>query len=194
MKDFICTAVGMIGAAVAAFFGGWDGAMTTLVIFMAIDYATGLLVAGVFHKSEKAQHGGLESRAGWKGLVRKGVTLLIVYVACRLDILLGTNYVRDAVIIAFVLNEVLSITENAALMGVPIPAPIQKAIELLRAKSEPEQKDAQPAERIDAGVDYKTGYMILLDELTAARSEIAELTAKEEVHTNDGSKPETERS
>ena len=194
MKDWICAAAGMIGAAVAAFFGGWDGAMTTLVIFMAIDYATGLLVAGVFHKSEKTQHGGLESRAGWKGLVRKGVTLLIVYVACRLDLLLGTNYVRDAVIIAFVLNEVLSITENAALMGVPIPAPIQKAIELLRAKSEPEQKDAQPAERIDAGVDYKTGYMILLDELTAARSEIAELTAKEEVHTNDGSETETERS
>ncbi len=194
MKDWICAAAGVIGAAVAAAFGGWTTAMVTLMIFMGVDYLTGLIVAGTFHKSEKTEHGGLESRAGWKGLVRKGVTLLVVLVAYRMDLLLGVSYIKDAVIIAFCANEVLSIIENAALMGIVIPKPLQKAIELLRAKSEPEQKDAQPAERIDAGVDYKTGYMILLDELTAARSEIAELTAKEEVHTNDGSKTEEERS
>ncbi len=167
MKDWICAAAGVIGAAVAAAFGGWDGALTTLVIFMAVDYGTGLLVAGVFHASRKTANGGLESRAGWKGLVRKCVTLLMVLVACRLDLLLGVNYVRDAVIIAFCVNEALSIVENAALMGIPMPAPLQKAIELLRAKSEQEKPDKD--------VDYKEGYGILLDELSEARAEIERL-------------------
>ena len=78
----------------------------------------------------------MESRAGWKGLVRKGMTLLIVLIACRLDVMLGVNYIRDAVVIAFVVNETLSIVENAGLMGVPIPAAITKAIEMLRDKSD----------------------------------------------------------
>lgn|GEM_PF-304283 len=172
MKDFICAALGVVGAAVAAAFGGWSGAMTTLVIFMGVDYLTGLLVAGVFHTSEKTQNGGLESRAGWKGLVRKCVTLLMVLVACRLDLLLGVNYIRDAVIIAFCANEALSIIENAALMGVPMPKPLQKAIELLRSKAE----SGPEAEALDKDVDYKIDYKIVLDELSAARAEIARLT------------------
>lgn len=85
MKDFICAATGVIGAAVAAIFGGWSAALTALVICMAIDYITGVLVAGVFHASAKTKHGGLESRAGWKGLVRKIVTLLVVLVAYQMD-------------------------------------------------------------------------------------------------------------
>lgn len=177
MKDFFCAAAGVIGATVAAAFGGWTTAMVTLVIFMGVDYLTGLIVAGIFHKSEKTEHGGLESRAGWKGLVRKGVTLLVVLVAYRLDLLLGVSYIKDAVIIAFCANEVLSIIENAALMGINIPPPLQKAIELLRAKSESEEAADKPEASAapDAGVDYKTGYMIVLDELTAARAEIDRL-------------------
>jgi toxin secretion/phage lysis holin len=90
----------------------------------------------VFHKSEKTANGTLESRAGWKGLCRKGVTLLIVLVACRLDLLIGSNFIRDAVVIAFVVNESLSIVENAGLMGVPIPPVIMKGIEVLKNKSD----------------------------------------------------------
>ena len=75
MKDTICTAIGLIGGAIAALFGGWDTALQTLVIFMAIDYITGLVVAGVFHASPKTKTGALESKAGWKGLIRKGETL-----------------------------------------------------------------------------------------------------------------------
>lgn len=134
MKDFICAAAGVVGAAFASAFGGWTSAMVTLVIFMGVDYLMGLLVAGVFHKSKKTENGGLESRVGWKGLVRKGVTLLVVLVAYRLDLLLDVAYIKDAVIIAFCANEALSIVENAALMGVPMPEAIRKAIELLRAK------------------------------------------------------------
>lgn len=77
----------------------------------------------------------LESRAGWKGLCRKGVTLLFVLIAYRLDLALGVNYIRNAVIIGFMANELISITENAGLMGIPLPTVIQNAIEVLTRKA-----------------------------------------------------------
>lgn len=131
-------ALGVVGSVIASIFGGFDAALITLMIFMGIDYVTGLIVAGVFHKSQKSESGSLESRAGWKGLCRKGVTLLIVVVACRLDVVTGSTFIRDAVIIAFIANETISIVENAGLMGVPIPAVITKAIEILKNKAESE--------------------------------------------------------
>lgn len=130
--------IGITGSVIASLFGGWDAAMITLLIFMGVDYLTGLIVAGVFHKSPKSDGGALESRAGWKGLCRKGMTLLIVLVACRLDMMMGSTFIRDAVVIAFVANETLSIIENAGLMGVPIPTVIVKAVEILKKKSEGE--------------------------------------------------------
>lgn len=136
MKSGILTAIGVVGGALASIFGGWDAAIATLLIFMGIDYVTGLMVAGIFHKSAKSETGALESRAGWKGLCRKGVTLLIVIIAHRLDLMLGTTMIRDAVVIAFVANETISIIENAGLMGVPIPAAITHAIDVLNSKAE----------------------------------------------------------
>ena len=91
MKDTFCMAVGALGAAIASLYGGWDAALQTLILFMAVDYGTGLSVAGVFHASPKSRTGALESRAGWKGLIRKGETLLIVLVACRLDAVKATR-------------------------------------------------------------------------------------------------------
>lgn len=136
MKDTFCMAVGALGAAIASLYGGWDAALQTLILFMAVDYVTGLIVAGVFHASPKSRTGALESRAGWKGLIRKGETLLIVLVACRLDAVMGSNFVRDAAVIAFVANETISIIENAGLMGLPIPAVIIKAVDILKQKAE----------------------------------------------------------
>ena len=138
MKEGICTGIGVVGGFIASLFGGWDAALITLVIFMGIDYITGLIVAGVFHNSGKSENGTLESLAGWKGLCRKGVTLLVVLVACRLDLVMGSNFIRDAVVIAFIANETISIIENAGLMGVPIPAMIVKAVEVLKKKAESE--------------------------------------------------------
>ena len=139
MKEMICTAAGAVGGAVAAAFGGWDSALVTLLIFMAVDYVSGLIVAGIFHKSPKSENGGLESRAGWKGLCRKAVTLLFVLIAHRLDLVIGVNYIRDAVIIGFIANDLISIVENAGLMGIPLPAAIQNAIDILTKKSESNQ-------------------------------------------------------
>lgn len=127
---------GIIGGSIASYLGGWDTALQTLLIFMAADYITGLMVAGIFHKSDKTPGGGLESRAGFKGLCRKGVVLLIVLVACRLDLLTGTDFIRDSCVVAFVVNEAISIIENAGLMGVPIPAVITRTLEALKAKEE----------------------------------------------------------
>lgn len=138
MKEGFCTVIGVIGSTIASLFGGFDAALITLIIFMGVDYITGLIVAGVFHKSAKTKNGALESGTGWKGLCKKGVTLLVVLVACRLDLVMGSNFIRDAVVIAFVANETISIIENAGLMGVPIPTVITKAIEVLKKKSESE--------------------------------------------------------
>ena len=136
MKDGICTAIAVVGSVIASLFGGWDAALVTLVIFMAIDYVTGLLVAGVVHNSGKTENGALESRAGWKGRCRKCITLLMVLVATRLDLVTGTNFIRDAVVIAFIANETISIVENAGLMGINIPPAITSAIEVLKKKSD----------------------------------------------------------
>ena len=136
MKNIICAIIGIIGSFIASAFGGWSAALTTLLIFMAIDYLSGLIVAGVFHASPKSENGTLESRAGWKGLIRKCMTLLAVLIGARLDILLGTSYIKDAMVIAFCVNELLSIIENWGLMGLPMPKVMSDAVELLKAKSE----------------------------------------------------------
>ena len=136
MKNTICAAIGMTGSCIASLFGGWSASLTTLLIFMLIDYITGLVVAGVFHKSPKTENGGLESKAGLKGLIRKCTMLMFVLVGHRLDLAVGTSYIRDAVCIAFMVNELISIVENSGLMGLPIPSVITNAIEVLKHKNE----------------------------------------------------------
>jgi toxin secretion/phage lysis holin len=137
MKETICTIVGVVGSAIAGLFGGWDTSLVTLLLFMGIDYITGLAVAAC-GRSPKSDTGRLSSKIGWRGPAKKCVSLLLVLVAVRLDITLGTSYIRDAVCIAFVANELLSITENAGLLGVPLPTVITKAIELLQSKGKGE--------------------------------------------------------
>jgi len=136
LHTWFITVIGVFGGLIATLFGGWDAGLITLMIFMIVDYATGLIVAGVFKNSQKTETGALESKAGWKGLCRKGTTLLIVLVACRLDLTLGSNFIRNAVIIGFIANETISIIENIGLMGVWVPPVLIKAIDVLKSKSE----------------------------------------------------------
>ena len=135
-KAAIMTGAGVIGGMISQVFGGWDAALITLLLFMAVDYLSGLIVAGVFHSSDKSETGTLNSAACWQGLLKKGMTLVIVLVAARLDIVLGTAFVRDAVVIAYIVNETISIIENAGLMGLPVPDVIMSAIEQLQGKNE----------------------------------------------------------
>lgn len=136
IKDYVCVAAGFVGTFVIKALGGWDESMTALLLFMGIDYITGMMVAGVFHTSPKTESGGIESKAGWQGLCKKCATLLFVIIAHYLDVLLHVDYVRNAVIIGFLTNEFISITENAGLMGIPLPAQISKALEVLKNKNE----------------------------------------------------------
>jgi len=117
--------------------GGWDINIQALFILMIIDYVTGLMVATIFKASPKTKSGTLSSRVGFKGLVKKSMMMLLVIIGHQLDIVIGwDNMVRTGLIIAFILNETLSVIENAGLMGVAIPAPLKKSIDVLRDRTE----------------------------------------------------------
>ena len=140
-KDVLPTVGGLFGGVIAMAFGGWSEGLTTLLILMIVDYLSGLVVAGLFQASPKTETGGLGSRAGWEGLARKVATLLIVMVAYRIDVALGINYLMNAAVIGFILNELISLVENAGLMGIPMPKAITKAIDVLTTKADIETSD-----------------------------------------------------
>ena len=116
--------------------GGWGEDMTTLLIFMGVDFLLGLAIAAIWKKSGKSETGALNSWSAWLGLVRKGASLAVVLIGHRLDIMLGLDYIRTAVIIAFCADELISIVENLGIMGVPLPAVVTKAIDVLKSKVE----------------------------------------------------------
>ena len=136
IKNAVLAALAALGTFVANALGGWDAALQVLIGLMAADYVTGLIVAGVFKRSGKSETGALESRAGFKGIVRKCTILMLVWVATMLDRLTGAAYIRTAVCLFFIGNEGLSILENTALMGVPYPAFIKNALEAMRDKGD----------------------------------------------------------
>lgn len=134
-KYKILSIFGVIGSFISNCLGGWTTAMTTLIIFMIIDYVSGFAVAALFKKSRKTKNGALESGVGYKGLMKKGGMLFMVLVGVRLDIEFGSNFIRNAVIISFITNELVSIIENVGLMGVKLPPIFNEAIEILKKKS-----------------------------------------------------------
>ena len=132
MKFMYCLSVGVVGAVIAEMFGGWDTALQCLVVFMAIDYISGVIVAAVFKRSKKSENGGLDSGVGLKGLFRKMAILCAVMMAYYLDRIAKTDFVRDATCLAFVCNEAISIIENFGYMGVPMPPALTNAIDALK--------------------------------------------------------------
>ena len=136
MKETVSTVFGIAAGVVSWLAGGIDLPIVALIVCMAVDYLTGLIVAGVFHTSPKTAGGGLDSRVGWKGLARKFVTLLIVVVGNLADVLLGQCCIRDAVVIGFCANECISILENAGLMGIRVPRVLADALEKLNREED----------------------------------------------------------
>ena len=136
MKETVCAVIGAAVGVGSWLVGGFDVSVMALMLCMGVDYATGLIGAGVFHSSPKTKGGGLDSRVGWKGLARKFVTLLIVVMANLADLLLEVHYIRDAVIAAFCANECISVLENAGLMGIRIPKVLTAALEKLGEEDE----------------------------------------------------------
>ncbi|MDO4516538.1 MAG: phage holin family protein [Bacillota bacterium] len=143
VKNGVLAALAAMGSWIANALGGWDTAMILLVALMMADYITGVLVAAVWHRSNKSANGGLDSKAGFKGLLKKGVILLLVWIGVLLDQALGSAYVRTAVILFFVGNEGLSLLENLGLMGVPYPAFLQRMLEALKEDGDKGKKEKE---------------------------------------------------
>ena len=128
--------LGVLAGVVSAIVGSWSMALETLAIIMVLDYVTGLIVAGVFHASPKSAGGTLESKAAFKGLLRKVGIIIIVIAFHQLDRLTGKTFFRDGACWAFFVEEFLSVIENLGLMGLPMPKFVIKSVEWLRKKGE----------------------------------------------------------
>lgn len=141
MKDtnIISGAIGVITGIGFYLFGGWDPMIIALLIFMGIDITTGILCAAVFKKSKKTDSGGLQSKIGFIGLAKKVSILFFVLIGQELDMVLNVGYFRNAIIIAYMANELLSIIENTGLMGLKIPSVISKSIDILSEKAKEEE-------------------------------------------------------
>ena len=122
------------GAVTGHLFGGWDVFVQVLLIFVIVDYVTGIIAGGA--------NGKLNSKVGFRGILKKVMIFIIVAVAHWVDIVVGSTtgeeiaIFRDATIFFYVANELLSIIENAGEMGVPIPEKLMNAVEILKGKKE----------------------------------------------------------
>lgn len=134
---------GAVGVALTRIFGEWNDSLLALLILMAIDFATGLIVAGLFQKSSKTFSGGLSSRECVKGIAKKVCELLLVAAAYQGDKLLGVDYARTFVIWGLCAAEIISIMENAGAMDI-LPASVQnvfkKIIDVLNKKNDDDNK------------------------------------------------------
>ncbi|WP_366290243.1 phage holin family protein [Paenibacillus sp. AN1007] len=117
-----------VGSSAASyFFGGWSGVLGVLLVFVILDYLTGIAAAGMTGK--------LESNVGMFGIARKVFIFAMVSVAHLVDGVLGDGHLfRDAVAFFYIANELLSIIENGGKLGAPIPPAIRQAIEVLKGK------------------------------------------------------------
>ena len=148
MKDFsmeliwakVQMAAAMIGGWLGYLLGGLDGLMIALIIFMVLDYITGLMCAVIDKK--------LSSAVGFKGICKKVLILMLVGVANVVDIhIVGTgSALRSAVICFYLPNEGLSLLENAAHIGLPIPDKMKDVLAQLHGREDKNNTDAGDGE------------------------------------------------
>ena len=182
MKEFFCTAIGVVGGVIATAMGGCDGLAKALLWLMIFDYVSGWLVAAVFHKSPKTESGGYASNIGLKGLVRKAMMFSVVCMAETLDGVLGVEYLRDATILGFMANEVASILENLGLMGLKLPKPVRAALDVLADKAGVAEDATPVADTIEevAAEDLNAEQLrSVLDQLGFSRTYIDGLTREQ---------------
>ena len=128
METTFKSVIAIGGATASLLFGGWSALLSILLAFVVIDYVTGFIAA--------ALDGKLNSEVGWRGIAKKVAIFLVVAVAHQVDMALGgQNHIfRDAAIFFYLANELLSFTENAGRIGIPIPERLLNAIEVLKQK------------------------------------------------------------
>lgn len=131
LKSIVSIVTGTIGSLLINLIGKPTDDLIILIVLMIIDLIVGFLISAIWQKSSKTDSGKLSSSVMFKGIIKKFFTLVIVVIAYQLDILLAMNVIRHIVIIAFIVEEVLSITENIAITGIKIPVVITKALDVL---------------------------------------------------------------
>ena len=131
LKNIVSIVTGAIGSLLINLIGKPTDDLIILLVLMTIDLIVGFLISAIWQKSTKTDSGKLSSSVMFKGIVKKFFTLVIVVIAFQLDKLLAMNVIRHIVIIAFIVEEVLSITENIAITGIKIPTIITKALDVL---------------------------------------------------------------
>lgn len=134
-KSIFSAAIGICGGIFTSCVGEWTAGLKALFIFIAADFLTGLLLSAVFKKSPKTDNGGLSSRTAFKGICQKVFLVVLVGLCHQLDLVLEVSYLRDACVFAFLASELISIVENAGLMGLPIPQLLRDAIDILNKKN-----------------------------------------------------------
>lgn len=136
LKNGILAALAAVGTLISEAMGGWDNALALLITFVVLDLLTGWMVAAIWKKSPKSATGAMDSKANFKGLCKKVIIFCLVALGVRLDVTLGTTYIRMAIILFFVGNEGLSLVENLGIMGVPFPAFIKNMLDVLREQGD----------------------------------------------------------
>ena len=134
IKYIIELIISTIGTMLINIIGKPTDELKTLLILMVIDLITGTLVSAVWHKSSKTKSGKLSSRAMFKGIVKKILTLVIVVIAYQLDILLNINIIRHIAIITLIIEEILSVIESITLTGFKVPTIITKSLDILERR------------------------------------------------------------
>ena len=131
MEKFFCYVLGVLGSFISCVHGKCDIPLRTLILFMVIDYISGIMIAVFFKKSPKSEKGTLKSDVGLKGICKKGMMLIYVFVGVHLDILMNNDYIGNTICIGFIVNELISIIENAGIMGIPMPTVLKNIIDIL---------------------------------------------------------------
>lgn len=127
MEPYIKSIVVGFSGALSTLYGGGSLLLKSLLLFVAVDYITGLLASAV--------KGQLSSRVGRQGIAKKVMMFAMVATAHLIDTLIGGGYLlRDATITFYLCNEAVSILENSGQVGLPIPEKLQRAIEILKNK------------------------------------------------------------
>lgn len=141
MWDKTVKILAAVAGGIAGLFGPWNALLTVLLAVMAVDYVSGVMVAAM-GRSDKAENGGLSSKAGFFGLLKKAMILLVVLLATLIDRASGSStcVFQAAAACFYIANEGISILENAVLMGLPVPQAIRGALDILRRKGDEEDK------------------------------------------------------
>ena len=114
--------------------GGFDLFLEALLVCMVVDYLMGITIAGLFQRSDKSDTGALNSFVGWMGISKKITSLLFIIIGVELQKITGLIGIREGIIIVLVTNEIISIIENAGVMGIPVPEQLKQMIDVLKQK------------------------------------------------------------